>query len=122
MANYKGEGQVLHEVGEWLQSKSFFFWRCNNIPAAGRKLGVYRTLPKYTPAGLPDFVVVLNGRTVGIECKRAASEDREPNGRKIRAGALSQDQINFAIALESAGGAYAVVHSSKEAEDFFNKL
>ncbi len=48
------------------------FWRTNNIPAPLRD-GGFRKLPKYTPRGLPDIIVIKDGRFVGLGVKKKGS-------------------------------------------------
>ncbi len=112
----KTETMIVKEICDWLFSncsaESFTFWRSNNIPVFGR------ALPKYTPRGLPDIIVVIKGRIVALEVKRPGSDtDRELNGRKVRPGVLSSDQKIFSTALSIAGGLYYLVTSLDQAKD-----
>lgn len=122
----KVETDLLREVGNWLHEQKYFFWRSNNIPAAGRRLGVYRTLPKYTPAGLPDFFIVWRGHVIGIECKRREGgidgKQREANGRIVREGLLSPEQAEFGVELVTNGGQYSVVRSLQDLKDFLDTV
>lgn len=113
----KKESQVIREIGTYLETLPCLFWRSNNIPAGGRHFGSMRALPKYTPRGIPDFCMVMNGRFYGIEAKRPPSDEREVNGRKVRAGALTPDQVRFGEDIEANGGRYLVVHSLQELRD-----
>ncbi len=114
----KSETQILLEICDWLKKEGFFFWRSNNIPAGGRTFGTFRALPKYTPRGLPDIMIVRNGTFIGLEVKREGSEDeREKNGRKIRAGKLTPDQAEWGVGLTVSGGEYYCVHSLQEVKD-----
>ena len=61
----------------------------------------YRALPKHTPRGLPDLMIVHNGKFTGIEVKRP--------GAKLR-----PEQGAFGIKLTLAGAEYHVVHSLEE--------
>jgi hypothetical protein len=105
----KSESEVVREICDWLHNNEYFFWRSNNIPAPGR------AMPKYTPRGLPDVFVVVEGIMVGVEAKREGSDtEREKNGRKVRVGKLSGEQADFGTALILNGSKYIVVHSLNE--------
>ena len=119
----KSETQVLLEICKWLHDSEFFFWRSNNVPAAGRSFGAFRSLPKYTPPGLPNIMIVHDGIFIGLEVKRPTEDGaREKNGRKLRMGKLTPEQGEFGIKLTIAGGHYACVRSRDEAEKFLAGL
>jgi hypothetical protein len=115
------ESQLVREICDWLHENDYFFWRENNVPTP---VGVYgmsrmRALPKYTPRGIADIIVVLSGRIYAIEVKRGGSEDeRERNGRKVRAGKISPEQAEWGAKLVMHGGRYACVRSLQEVKDF----
>ena len=114
----KSETALLLEICDWLKHEGFFFWRSNNIPAGGRTFGTFLALPKYTPRGLPDIMVVRLGTFIGLEVKREGSEsEREKNGRKVRAGKLTPDQAEWGAGLSQAGGKYACVRSLQEVKE-----
>ncbi len=112
----KTETQIQSEICEWLHLEGYTFWRCNNIPVRGRGGFMMRKLPKFTPAGLPDIMMVHEGKFYGIEVKRPAGTDleRELNGRKVRAGQLSDAQKDFGTKISLAGGHYLVVNSLED--------
>lgn len=100
----KLEKDIQREVCEWLDKNGYMFWRSNNIPVYGMNNGgkmTFRKLPKYTPRGIPDIMVVFEGRFIGIEVKRS--------GAKLR-----PEQITFKEKMEANGGYYAVVTSVEE--------
>jgi len=107
------ESEVLRDVCEYLTDNGYFFWRSNNIPVFGKNNGgnmTFRSLPKYTPRGLPDVMVVHNAEFIGIEVKRV--------GAKLR-----PEQETFRDNLNAHGGIYIVVHSKKELDFIFkNKI
>ena len=101
------EAQILSECCQYLKDQGFFFWRVNNIPVYGR------ALPKWVPRGLPDIMIVCNGKFLAVECKRpeGGKDEREKNGRAVRGGKLSPFQAEWATKLVLAGGEYATVNS-----------
>lgn len=118
MSDYKSETQILNEICTFLEESKYFFWRSNNIPAGGRAFGSYRSLPKWTPKGLPDIFVVLGGMILGLEVKRGGEENvREKNGRKLREGKLTLEQEQFGISLVLAGGDFACVRSVEDVQE-----
>jgi len=107
------EAAVLRQCCDYLSARGYFFWRSSNIPAPGR------ALPKYTPKGLPDIMIILGGAFYAIECKRPRGNDdqREKNGRVVRERKLSPFQAEWATKCTLAGGRYFVVHSLQELKD-----
>ena len=100
------EGEIVKQICHWLAVHGHFFWRCNNIPVYGR------SLPKYTPRGLPDIFVLECGMLYGLEVKRPAQNGiRENNGRVLREGKLSLEQAEWGILMRDNGGVYACVRS-----------
>ncbi len=100
------EKDIQREVCDWLATRNAFFWRSNNVPVFGRSNdGVkrFRALPKYTPRGLPDIIIIHKGKFIGIEVKRPKM-------------ALRKEQKEFKLGCILAEGYYAVVHSLEEAK------
>lgn len=118
----KTETQILLEICDYLQEqkllygKRLIFWRSNNVPAGARKFGVYRSLPKYTPKGLPDIMIIRDGKFFALEVKRPGGEgdEREKNGRKVRIGKLTPEQASWGISCTIAGGSYFTVRSVED--------
>jgi hypothetical protein len=105
------EKDIQREICEWLEKRSFLFWRSNNIPVfgtnnAGRKQ--FRSLPKYTPKGLPDIMLVVRGKLVGIEVKCTTKQ--------------SEDQKIFQDRLELAGGIYILAFSLVDVTNFLDDI
>lgn len=99
------EKDIQREIADWLHLNNFMFWRSSNVPAMGR-VGAngemrFRALPKDTPRGLPDLMIIVEGKFIGIEVKRP--------GAKLR-----PEQGNFGMRLVSAGADYYCVHSLTE--------
>lgn len=105
----KGRGTVLEkeiqrEICDWLREQGFFFWRSNNVPvysASNDGVKRFRSLPKDTPRGLPDIIIIEQGKFIGVEVKRM--------GMKLR-----PEQGEFGTKLTLNGGHYLVVHSLGE--------
>lgn len=102
------ESVIQREVCDYLASRGYFFWRSNNVPVfALSNDGVrrFRSLPKYTPKGLPDIILVRHdGILVGIEIKRPGEK-------------LKPDQAQFALKLIKDNARYHCVHSLEELKE-----
>lgn len=95
------ESDIQNSICEYLQAKQRCFFRLNNIPAFNRQDGggfTMRRLPKFTPRGLPDIIVVAGGLFFALEVKK-------PKGYQ------SPDQKIFQALVEKHGGRYHVVRS-----------
>src|SRR4051812_16746638 len=92
------EGEAQAAILNYLAAKRVFAVRLNNQPIYDPKRGVFRALPKHTPKGLPDILVVKNGNAIFLEVKR-------PDGK------LSEEQHEFGRGAMLAGADYHVVHS-----------
>lgn len=108
------EKETQNLICEWLDVKGFFFWRSNNVPVfamSGSGYRTFRKLPKYTPKGLPDIIIVHHGKFIGVEVKR--------EGMKMR-----PEQETFLKKVIANGGYYCLVHSLQDLENFLysNKL
>lgn len=94
------EKEIQLTICDYLAFKSkkdgFIFWRQNTAPIFDK--GFYRPMPKYSLTGMPDIVVVKDGKYIGLEVKR-------------KGGKQSDNQILFQKWLEKAGGEYHVVES-----------
>jgi hypothetical protein len=98
------EKDIQRDVCEWLDRMGFYFWRSNNIPVFGKNNGgkmTFRALPKYTPRGLPDIMVILHGKFIGVEIKQPSTK-------------LSEHQVAFQSFIEKAGARYYVVRSVED--------
>lgn len=98
------ENDVLNDICAYLQIHKIFFWRSNNVPVHGKNNGgkfAFRSLPKWTPKGVPDIIAVIHGVAVGIEVKRGGD----------RPGMLRPEQADFGLKMKMAGGVYFVARS-----------
>lgn len=108
----KTESQIQAEMCKWLEARGFFFWRQNNIPVYGR------ALPKWTPKGLPDILVIYKEKFVALEVKRPEGiyKDRK------RKPTATPDQLHFKRRVEEAGGLYFFVTSIEELHNAMRSL
>src|SRR5689334_15853908 len=66
------ESEIQAAILDYLALRGHFCFRLNNIPAVyidRHGARQFRKLPKYTMKGIPDIVLIHNGRFYGIECK-----------------------------------------------------
>ena len=93
-------------ICDYLALKKYFFWRANNIPVYGTSNDGrrrFRALPKYTPRGLPDIIVLHKGKFIALEVKR--------EGMKLR-----PEQAEFGAKCAMNDGYYYAVHSVEEVQ------
>lgn len=105
------ESETQRAICDYLMYRGFFFWRSNNLPVfglSGDGTKRFRSLPKYTPKGLPDIICIKCGHFIGLEVKRVGFK-QTPDQR------LMQNNI------EENGGFYYVVYSVDDLRkiDFF---
>ncbi len=106
------ERDIQKGICDWLRQREVFFWRSNNIPVFSTSNdGVrrFRSLPKDTPRGLPDIMIVHEGKFIALEVKRP--------GAKLR-----PEQAEFGIKLCTHGGQYYKVQSLDEVKRIFIDL
>ncbi len=82
-------------------------YRINNVGVWDEKKGIHRK--GNTEKGLPDIVLIYEGRYIGIEVK--AGSDR-----------LSEDQKKRRFEIERAGGIYFECRSTDDFIRFFDSL
>lgn len=97
------ESGIQRAICDYLALRKHFFWRTNNIPAP-LPGGGFRALPKYTPRGLPDIIVIKDGFFVGLEVKKRGSYQ-------------SKEQKDFEAMVKEAGGEYYVVRSIADVQE-----
>jgi hypothetical protein len=106
------EKDIQRVICEWLQLKKYFFWRSNNIPVYGKNNAgamTFRSLPKFTPRGLPDIMLINKGKFIAIEIKRP--------GAKLR-----PEQASFGLNCIGHGGFFIAVHSLDELQEYIGNL
>jgi hypothetical protein len=58
------EGEAQTAILDYLATKRVFSIRLNNQPIYDPKRGTFRSLPKHTPKGLSDILVVKKGKAI----------------------------------------------------------
>lgn len=104
----KLEKDIQREICDWLAIRGFFFWRQNTIPVYEK--GHFRALPKYTPRGLPDILILSNTKLIGLEVK-------VPDYWKF-----TVDQKAIKEKFLTNGGYYSVVTSLEEARAYLTAV
>lgn len=90
------ESEIQSAICDYLALKGYFFWRCNN--GGMFRDGRHFALPKYARRGVPDIILIQDGKFIGIEVKRAT-------------GYLSPDQKEFERECKEHGAVYFVARS-----------
>jgi hypothetical protein len=99
------EKEVQNEICEYLQDRKYLFWRNNTLPVFSRNNAgnmAFRSMGKYAMKGLPDIIIIIRGKFIGVEVKRQGINELRPEQSKF------QDRC-----IEN-GAVYLVVHSLDE--------
>ena len=107
MIKQKLEKETQKEICDWLALNKFFFWRSNNLPVfsmSGSGYKTFRAMPKYSPKGLPDIIVITGGKFIGIEVKRKGAKQ-------------SADQVHFMNSCRNNGGEYLLAYTLQDVSD-----
>lgn len=97
------ESEIQSSICDYLAIKRYFFWRNNNIPSFDSKTGRVRNMPKYSRNGVPDIILIKDGKFIGLEVK-------SEKGRQ------SDSQKQFQQDLEQSGGSYYIVRSIEDVQ------
>ena len=93
------EKDIQFSICSWLSTrKGIVFWRQNTNPIINNKTGNFRAMPKFSMNGIPDIIVIKDGKFIGLEVKR-------PKGKQ------SDSQIEFERRVKNVGAEYFVVTS-----------
>jgi hypothetical protein len=92
------EKDIQASICDYLALRKHFFYRNNNTPIFDPTRQAFRAMPKYTPKGIADIIVVHVGRPYFLEVKRPKTYQ-------------SPEQKQFQDDVERAGALYAVVRS-----------
>ena len=99
------EKEVQNTICEYLTLKGYLFWRNNTLPVFSRNNAgkmAFRSMGKYAMKGLPDIIIIKNGKFIGVEVKRQGIN------------ALRPEQTRFQELCIKNNAYYIVVHSLEE--------
>lgn len=96
----KKESATQLEILRYLRAEGYLFWRFSPDTYV-QSIGRY-VKHEYVPNGLPDIMILVQGKMIGLECKK-------PKG-----GRTSADQILMQKRFERLGHEYHVVRSLDE--------
>ena len=82
---------------------TFWKWQPDISRTSCAELAPVRALPKHTPKGLADILVVKDGRAIFLEVKNET-------------GRPSQDQLDFGRDVMAAGADYRIVRSIEDVQ------
>ena len=99
----KSEANIQNAICDYLAIRKHFFYRNNNTPIFDPIGKRFRAMPKYTPKGISDIIVVHIGRPYFLEVKSPKSYQ-------------SPEQKEFQKRAEAAGAHYAVVRSIEDVQ------
>ena len=100
------ETEAQAAILDYLRLRGHFCFRVNQVPATFiDKHGArqFRKFSTYAMKGVPDIVLIHDGRFYGIECKSAT-------------GKQSPDQVEFARKCIKAGGEYVLARSIEDVQ------
>lgn len=92
------ESNILRAVCDYLAFKKYFFWRNNTTGVYDVVNKHFRRTPMYHLSGVPDIIMIYEGKFVGIEVKRKGTYQ-------------SPEQKEFQRLCEQNSGSYCVVRS-----------
>lgn len=95
------ESSIQTAICDYLSYKRYFFWRQNT--GGMYREGRWFSQPKYSKNGVPDIILVKDGKFVGLEVKR-------PKGKQ------SAHQLAFETDCKKAGGEYYIITSVEEVQ------
>lgn len=102
MKSKEKESDIVRAIGDYLaRKKNIFFFRLNNSGVATKGVdGAYffRRMAAYSVKGTPDYVVIHDGKFIGLEVKK-------------KGGVQSPDQKEFEKNVKSVSGEYWIVRS-----------
>lgn len=97
------ESQIQSAICEYLTVQKHAVIRLNNQPIFDPRRNIFRALPKYTPKGMADLLVVVEGKSIFLEVKRPGQKPRP-------------EQLDFGRWIMAHGGDYFTVHSIDEVQ------
>lgn len=97
----KEESGIQLAICDYLALRKHFFWRQNTTPIYNSELKRFRAMPKHSKNGLPDIIIIKDGKFIGLEVK-------------TNKGSQQQSQKDFEEGCRKVGGEYYVVRSVEE--------
>ena len=95
------EKDVQLSILQYLEAKRYFFYRQNTTPIFDAQKKIFRRMPAYAMKGVPDIIVIHQGKYIGIECKSDT-------------GKMSPDQLQFEKMSTLNGGVYILARSIED--------
>ena len=95
------ETDIQLAICEYLKMRGYFFWRQNTAPTFEKGRNCFRRMSKFAINGVPDIILVKEGKFWGIEVKSAV-------------GRISANQKIFRDLLEDNGGEYFIARSVED--------
>lgn len=95
------EKDIQFSVCDYLARKRYFFWRQNTSGIYDPVKGIHRRASKWALAGVPDIIVIKDGKFIGLEVKRPTTVQNEA-------------QKNFERETKLAGGEYHIIRSIED--------
>jgi hypothetical protein len=96
------ERDIQRAICDYLSLRGHFYWRQNTAPAFDWKSNRFRRMAKHTRKGVPDIILIKDGKPYFLEVKRPKTYQ-------------SADQKIFEQEATAAGAVYAVLRSVDDA-------
>ena len=64
------EKEIQLAICDYLAYKRYFFWRQNTGAIMNHKTGNFKAMPKHSLNGVPDIILIQEGKFIGLEVKR----------------------------------------------------
>jgi hypothetical protein len=109
------EKDIQRQICDYLAISGYFFWRQNNMPVWDKNR--FRALPKYTPKGLPDIIMLSQGMFIGLEVKRP-NRNTGDRASKVASTTSTPTQEEMKRKIISNGGYYSIVTSLEDVKEY----
>jgi hypothetical protein len=103
----KKESDIQLQIMRYLRSQGMLFWRFSPdtyVQSIGRYIK-----HEYVPDGLPDIMILVEGKMIGLEVKQ-------------RSGSIRPDQLLMKKRFELLGHEYHVVRSLEDVQKVIHTL
>lgn len=95
------EKDIQLSICQYLEAKRYFFWRNNTTPIFDTAKKSWRRMPAYSKKGVPDIIVIREGKFIGIEVKSSI-------------GKMSEEQKDFEKRSTTCGAIYILARSIED--------